>query len=111
MEISFKNAKLQKKCNDFKKASKEWGEPMAKKIRQRLDELEAAPNLEAMRYLPGRCHELKGNRKNQLSIDLVAQWRLLFKPSDKDVILKNDGGMDWNAVKKITILGVEDTHE
>lgn len=41
--------------------------------------MRAAPTLEAMRNLPGRCHELRGNRGGQLSIDLDGPYRLLFE--------------------------------
>ncbi len=65
-----------------------------------------------MRFLPApRCHELKGNRKGQLSVDLDHPYRLIFKPVEDPIPEKPDGGIDWKKVKSICIVGVEDTHE
>ena len=75
----------------------------------RLNELHAASNLECMRELPGRCHELHGDRTGQLSIDVKQPYRLIFEPVGDD-ILKADGGLDWSKVTTIRILEVEDTH-
>lgn len=52
MEISFKTNKLAKYCNSYQNAVKMWGEPMAKKIVQRLNELRAANDLSVISHLP-----------------------------------------------------------
>ena len=62
---------------------------------------------------PERCHELTGGqrgRARQLSIDLDFPFRLIFVPDHDPLPLKDDGGLDWRAVTRITILGAEDTH-
>lgn len=82
----------------------------AKLIRRRLDDLRAVETLEVMRNLPGRCHELKGNRAGQLSLDLDGPNRLIFVPYHDPIPKKPDGGLDWNGVTVIKVLGVEDTH-
>ena len=61
--------------------------------------------------MPGRCHELKGNKKNQLSLDLKHPLRLIFEPSSQDIQRKEDGGLDWSSVNAVEIIGVEDTHD
>lgn len=83
---------------------------MAEIIRRRLDDLDAASCLEEMRYLPGRCHELRGTRKGQLSLDLVHPQRLIFTPLMIPYPTKADGGMNWSQIESILILGIEDTH-
>lgn len=83
----------------------------AKLIRRRLDDLAAVPTLDTMHLLPGRCHELKGDRDGQLSLDLDGPFRLLFKPTGQPLPRKPDGGLDWKQVNSITLLGVVDTHE
>lgn len=79
-------------------------------IRRRLDDLRAAKMLADMRCLPGRCHELHGDRKGQLSLDLKHPYRFLFKPAMNPIPLKSDGGLDWTLVTSVEILEVEDTH-
>ena len=111
MIILFKNSKFQNECNNLKLLKQRQGDGRAKKIRQRLDELNAASNLEMMKNLPGRCHELKGDRNGQLSLDLDHPWRLIFVPADDPPSQKGDGGIDWKNVRIIKILGIEDTHE
>lgn len=110
MEIDFKTHKLQKQCNQDKAMLKEHGEIRAKKLRQRLDDLKAAPNLFVMRNLPGRCHELKGDKKGQLALDLDQPYRLIFEPVGENIYTA-DGGLDWSAVTSIRILSIEDYHE
>jgi plasmid maintenance system killer protein len=111
MEIIFKSKKFQKICNSEKELIRAYGKNCARKIRSRLDDLQAAINLEAFRTLPGRCHELKGNKKWQLSLDLEHPLRLIFEPLNQDIARKEHGGMDWNLVTAVEIINVEDTHD
>ena len=111
MIILFNDSDFQEECKNFKLLKKRQGEHRAKKIRQRLDDLKAASNLEEMRFLPGRCHELVGDHKGQFSLDLDHPHRLLFVPCDDPPTLKPDGGIDWTQVHIIKILGIEDTHD
>ena len=67
--------------------------------------------LEDMRRVMGRCHQLRGNRAGQLSLDLDHPYRLIFEPDHDPIPRKEDGGMDWTQITAIVIIGVEDTHE
>lgn len=61
-----------------------------KKIHQRIDEIEAAPNVEVMiQFGIGRCHRLKGKRKNQYAVDLVHPYRLVFEKKGKEIQIAN----------------------
>lgn len=59
----------------------------------RLDRLEAAPDLTALRGFPGnRLEALRGDRKGQWSIRINDQWRICFRwpdgapgPSDVEI--------------------------
>lgn len=111
MDIIFSSTKLQKDCNDAKHARKRFGPLQAKLIRRRLDELRATDNLSVMRTIPqARCHELTGNRAGQVSVDLKHPYRLLFRPANRPVPRKADGGLDWARVTAVEIIDVEDTH-
>ncbi|WP_229548556.1 hypothetical protein [Nostoc sp. CHAB 5836] len=50
------------------------------------------------------------NRAGQLSLDLDGPYRLIFEPADQPIPLKPDGGLDWDKVTAVEILGVENTH-
>ena len=110
MEIGFISAKLAKECNDFVLSRRAHGEQRAKVIRKRLDALRAAVALEDLRNVPGRLHELSGDRKGQLSLDLDGPYRLILTPSHNPIPTRASGGMDWNQINAVTIIGIEDTH-
>lgn len=111
MDITFSTRKLEKQCNDSKTMTRTWGPIQAKKIRQRLDDLSAASTLDVMRSLPGRCHELTGDRADQFSLDLEHPNRLVFEPANDPVPRKQDGGLNWTAITAVRIIGVVDTHD
>jgi len=97
--------------NETKRLVRQYNTQRAKLIHRRLDDLRAADCLEVVRHLPGRCHELKGDRGGQLSFDLDGPYRLLFKPAHEPPPLKPEGGLDWRRVTAIKIIGVVNTHD
>lgn len=111
MDILFSSRKLAKDCNDSRRLQRRYGQRTANLVRQRLDELYAADNLAEIGRLPApRCHELTGNRKGTLSVDLDHPRRLLFEPANEPVPQRPDRGLDWTRVTVVRILRVEDTH-
>jgi len=111
VDIQFESDDLEKDCNEFKRLVGKHNVQRAKLIRRRLDDLRAAPNLQAMRGLPGRCHELTGDLAGQLTVDLDGPYRLAFRPAHNPVPLNEDGGLDWAKVTAIVVLEVVDTHD
>src|SRR4030042_5810483 len=111
MLISYKNRKLEKEFCDIKLLKRRWGEEQANLIARRLDQLRAADNLEVLRTLPQlKAHELKGNRVGQISLDVKQPYRLLIVPGHEETPRKEDGGLDWQKIIKVKVLGVEDIH-
>ena len=111
MLVSYKNSKLEKEFCDIKLLKRRWGEEQANLIARRLEELRAADNLEVLRTLPQlKAHELKGNRAGQISLDVKNPYRLLIIPDHEETPRKEDGGLDWQKITKVKVLGVEDTH-
>lgn len=110
MQISYKTRKLEKSVENAKAIVKNYG-TRAKLVKQRLEELKAAPNLSDFRKMPQtNCHELKGDRKGQLAIDISANHRIIFVP-DNEQTNKEDGGLDWSKITKIRIIAIgEDYH-
>jgi plasmid maintenance system killer protein len=115
MEVEIPDKKLKRALEDDRECNRRYGTQMAKKIRLRMEALRAAeslfdfwPPLEG----PERCHELKADRKGTFSMDVKQPYRLLFRPTDE---LKQASFPDekdrWRAIKAVTILGIEDTHE
>ena len=111
MDVFFADPKLKKLCADEKTMDRKLGSRKAKLMRRRLAEFQAAVTLSDIRALPGpRCHELKGNRKGQLSVDLDHPHRLIFEPANNPTPTKPDGGLDWSRVTAVRIIEITDTH-
>lgn len=111
MDISFPNARLAKLFSSEKELVRKFGKEQAKLIMRRMTELAAAENLQQLTSLPQiRPHELSGNLKGRISLDLKHPYRLLIAPDYEEIPRKKDGGLDWSQIKKVIIIGVEDTH-
>lgn len=111
MDIIFSSNKLEKYAHDYELAKRKLGEPMAKKFKQRLDDLWAAPNLEVVKHLPGRFHELSSNLKGHWACDLEHPQRLLFKPQNEPIPINDAGQYIWEEIKGIEIIEILDYHK
>lgn len=114
MEISFDTKKLEKAFREGRSLQTIHGERRARLIMRRIQVLRAAKCLGD--FWPPysgseRCHELKGDRAGQLSMDLDHPYRLIFTPDHNPHPERPEGGLDWHQVTAINILGVEDTHD
>lgn len=110
MEIIFAKRTLEAAVVSHAARVRAFGAERANKLNTRLTQLYEAERLEEMRALPGRCHELRGDRQGQLAVDVTKNYRLIFKPTEQPPPQKDDGGLDWSKVEAITILEVEDYH-
>lgn len=110
MQIHFRTRKLEKVCTGHKEGIKKLGPECARKLRARMADLDAASTLSDMRNLPGRLHELTGNRHGQLSLDLKHPYRLLFRPAVEPTPRTEDGGLDYSQIDAVQIVDIEDTH-
>lgn len=111
MQISYKNRKLEKSVKDARAIVKNYG-TRAKLVKQRLEELKAAPDLSDFEKMPqSNCHELRGGRKGELAVDISPNHRIIFIPENEPVPKKEDGGLNWEKVTKIKIIAIgEDYH-
>ena len=110
MEVNFTSKKLAKILSDSKKIRKVYGFTMAKKIMQRLDDMRAAANLEALMTLPGRHHPLTGDRKGQFACDLEHPYRLIYKPGNEPLPKDESGRLIYSEVTIIDIVEIKDYH-
>lgn len=112
MRVQYSNKKLEKLASDGKERQKKLGTDAARRFEARISEFKAASCLEDLRYLPqARIHELKGNRKHQLSADLCHPYRLIFTAANDPQPKKADGGWDWKGITIIAIQEIANTHE
>ncbi len=110
MELTFATTRLQRLFESQKELRRAHGDKCAKKLMTRLADLRAASTLAEFRHLPGRCHELDGNRRGQLALDLDGGKRLILSPTGPN-IRRVDGGLDWRLVEALSVLEVVDYHD
>jgi len=111
VEIAYGDKSLERLCNDDAHAKKKLGPLNAKKLRARLDDLDAAATLAVMRTLPGGCHELKADLAGCLGIDLHKGFRIVITPGHDPVPIKGDGGLDWALVTAVRVVKIGDYHD
>ena len=111
MKIDFLDLKFRAVCHDKRLATKAYGPESAKKLKLRLDDLDAAHCMDVMRTLPGHWEELKRDRAGQFSARLHGGLRLIVKPQKQPPPTKPDGGLDWLAIDSLYILDVLDYHD
>ena len=111
LKIDFLNAKDKAFFENPKQVTKAHGLETSKKLKTRLDDLDAAHSMEDMRSLPGHWEEFKNNRAGKFSARLAGGLRLIVGPQKQPPPTKPDGGLDWRAIDSIYILEVVDYHD
>lgn len=104
MKIEYRTQKLKNKCEDPKKAQKDYEKDIGIKLTQRVGELLAATSLLDIKYMPlARLHRLQGTRADEYAapVDLVHPFRLIFTPVVVD-------GEDINRFASINIVKIEE---
>lgn len=110
MEVLFDDDRLRRSLSTRSRLVAKYGDCLANRITQRLQELTAAATLDDMRALPGRCHELTGDRQGHLSVRLDDRHRLLFRPASNPPPARPDGGLEWSAMTAVVVTEIVDYH-
>lgn len=109
MKPNFKNKKIRELCEKRAAADKKLGAACARKLRTRLDDLDAASRVTEL--TAGNPHPLKGDRLGQFSLDLAGGWRLVFAPAHDPLPVRDDQSIDWSQVTIICIEFIGDYHD
>ena len=109
MEVRFATSQLQKTMSSSSALSRRYGDIGARRIRIRLSQLEAADSLADLRLLPGRWHELTGDRSGHVAADVHQPFRMILRPAEP-VPRTNDGGLDWARITAVIITEIADYH-
>ena len=108
MEISFRDQKLADMLKDDRELRKKFGR-LAKNVQLRIDLLRQARTLAEVSHAPPpRRHRKKGTDKTFV-IDVKTKkdkWRIEFDVANDPVPLKDDGGIDLNAVTAVEIVEI-----
>ena len=89
MQVRFRTNQLARLADDERAAARKWGAAVAARYIEAIDTLEAAHGLNDLRRSSGlRLERLKGKRRDQHSIRLGGQWRLiLVEPAGGDGVV------------------------
>ena len=111
MDVTFINRKLAKLLCTQKELLRTYGPDNGKRIGLRLQNIADASNLAELAKIPQtRVHELSGSRDEQISVDVKHPYRLLLAIDHEETPRKEDGGLDWQRITKVMVLGITDTH-
>ena len=113
MKIRYRERKLEKMVNagdNGRKLQRRYGD-LASKILQRVHDLHSAINLAVLATIVGtHLHPLKGDRKGKLAVWVSGRMRLVFRPANDPLPLKENEELDWTRVTEIVIEKIEDYH-
>src|SRR3954452_17779053 len=104
MEITFASTQLRKQCESERALRRAHGQACARKLMARIADIDAAGSLADVRTLPGRCHELAGDRAGQLAIELANGKRLVIEPTNVPLPVDQGGGLDWGRVDAVRVV-------
>lgn len=111
MKILIRKYRSLKALNDPQKLQSKYGSDMVDSINLRLAQIAAANTLEDLRAVHPRTHELHGNLKGIISVDLIQPMRMLLRPDhDPSVFTRDDGGMDWISITSIIVWDIINQH-
>ncbi|WP_166334440.1 type II toxin-antitoxin system RelE/ParE family toxin [Sphingobacterium chungjuense] len=109
MKITYSN-KIKKKFGSPANLQRAFGS-MAKKVQQRIDDIEASPNLKVLQQIPAaNCHPLSGNRKYEWAVDISGNHRLIFELEHDPIPKIENGEIDSINVTDIRIIETTDYH-
>jgi proteic killer suppression protein len=108
--IRWADTGLEVVCTSESAGKRRFTPAVFKALQRRLVDIAAAPSLDVMRALPGKCHQLTGDRTSQFAVHLDGQYRLVFEPDHQPIPIDTSGGIDWREVNKVVILEVVNYH-
>ena len=110
MQVAYKSGKLEKTLTNPAKTFREYG-TRAKKVIQRLREIESSANLSVLMKIPAaNCHPLSGSRAGEFAVNVSGNRRMIFEIHQEPIPLKGDGGTDTDSVTSVKILEIKDYH-
>lgn len=109
MEVAFEDSKLQELIEIENRLIRKFGASAARKIQIRMTQLRAAACFTELRSVPGRWHELSAERTGQWAADAGHPKRVIVRPTPP-APMHDDGGHDWDASNRVTVVSVVDYH-
>jgi proteic killer suppression protein len=107
VQVVYADKELARCAGDKAYAVRKMGQRRAEIYLDRINDLQGAADLDSLKNVPGRYHELVGNRAGQWACDLDHPYRLIFKP-----VMNSAGNIVGLIVETtISILEIVDYHK
>lgn len=111
MIITFADRNLKKYANNNTLAIKKMGAKRAKIYQRRIDDIATAESFADLEFLPGRFHQLSGDKKDKWACDLDHPYRLVFEPAENPIPKDEDGKQILIEIKSVDIIEVTNYHK
>lgn len=105
MKIEFRDKELRRCAFDEAYALRHMGLKRTSIYQKRIQDILVANNFSQLKNVPGRFHELVGNRKGQWACDLDQPYRLIIKGAEPDKVVV------WTEVNEAEVLEIVDYHK
>lgn len=110
MKVGFGSNKLKRQMGSASEIKRTFG-VNAKRIQQRLSEMDAAPNLAVLQQIPAaNCHPLKGDRQGEWAVDVSGNFRIIFKLDHDPLPKKENGEIEAIKITDVKIIETADYH-
>jgi proteic killer suppression protein len=107
--FAFSTKAIRSLCECQAKAERELGYKAAKKLRERLADIEAADNVTDL--VAGRPREIEGGRLPNYAVNLADGYRIIICANHNEIPLTKAGRIDWSKVSRVRIHKIEVAHE
>ena len=114
MKIVYSNSKTERLCEDSKRAVKELGPDVARKLSDLLNAIESFPTLLDLKGLPQyRLHSLGYDREYQYSLVIHKgyKWRLIVYPLDEQGSLLKNKSNETEMLSKAVMVEILEVSE
>lgn len=110
MIIHYKSKKLAKTVENLKSIVKHYG-IRAKKVNQRIEDLESSANMEVFQLVCPSCHPLTGDKDGEYAIEISGNHRIIFVINQHPTPVDDQNEIIYSDVTDIKILNIgEDYH-
>lgn len=112
MIICFAKEETRSVCRSLESLVEKYGESKARRIKQRLDELDAAHNLAHLRTLPAAKCYLIDEKVGSLAVSTIPPAYILIQPAEISTTHHSDGNLNWQNIEAVEIIQLDaKTHD
>ena len=105
LELAFESRELRTICESEAEMKSIFPPNVCEALKRRLSDMRAASSINDL--LIGHVRSVDATRDEQMVLDLVDNFRLVFVPNHVKNPTTADGAIEWTSVRRIKILRIE----